>query len=445
MTPEDKAALESPHTTAAQLRTLAEKYRQQGKHYIARHPNTPVDILQGLFYSYPNAVFENPALPLILIEDTNFWRNIAPEKLIQVLREPKCPSYLIAFWANHPDLEVKTTASHHRSLGEAKDGWEKEILPDIAALESQYGERRCLTECDMIPEWLENVLPPLLRSEKEVLPIQYDTRPLTEEERAEREKFTANQWWELLQYSNRIADYEFVLEANSRHLFDVIAQNPNTPVGILRQISHKDQEGYHNQFLLQNPNTPADVLCRFAKMSRPQYYMSHEDCMRRIFNHNNTPQDVWENLIPMLSPTMKLRPSRYPLQKFTDAFHHIPENLKTPGKAKALWDYQLIIGQRILHRRDADVSFRRQILSLSYNILETPFARFISLSQLKHEHPLPWKKARIKSWWVRFALAINPHTEKEILENLLQDADRYVVAAAKARLENPNWRFEDGL
>jgi hypothetical protein len=52
------------------------------------------------------------------------------------------------------------------------------------------------------------------------------------------------------------------------------------------------------------------------------------------------------------------------------------------------------------------------------------------------------KSLKYPTWYSRFAIALNTNTPLSCLETLSQDANRFVRAAAWARLQDPNWCFE---
>jgi hypothetical protein len=295
--------------TSDDLRAFYKAYKhtwgnRTAKRAIARHPNTPPDILMELFFQHPDSILENPALPFLLMEEPNFfrnqgqWINHSYYAHTKILAKPSLPAYVVQHLIRSDRHDVRVMAEHHIALGEAELGWEKHVKQDIALLLCRHKDRGILERCQIVPDWLQELLPSI-----------------------------------------------FIQPSDSQQM---------------------DRLGH---FPL------AQLIAIFRDEQHPFTYR-------------------WE------------------------------------------------VGRNILSRTDAPIELLHEALKFSYNILDTPLARFVVLSQITPTFPPNLLKNKYSLWWVRFAIAINPATEEHILEELTHDVDRYVRAAARERLADSNWRFE---
>ena len=56
-------------TSPETLRELARHEDCQVRQYVAKNPNTPVEVLLNICFEFPSEVINNPVIPLLLLED----------------------------------------------------------------------------------------------------------------------------------------------------------------------------------------------------------------------------------------------------------------------------------------------------------------------------------------------------------------------------------------
>jgi hypothetical protein len=460
ITQEERDRLLNPSTPAESLRKLY-KYRTYEERAIvypkiALHPNTPLDVLIDIFEHYPLYVLQNPAFPLILIEESQFFQYQSSQTLLKILLNTSLPTYIFPFFLHHSDVAIQITAKHHVASGTAKEGWEGEILQDIVMLDSSEVERKCLVQCQMVPQWLLEIWQGQAWDKPDVsspAPLdELDITPLSQEEKESLlHLLESNRGviYDHIRQNNRLAVLEFVIQVEGyphlrafiasyektppeilnllfqyEEVWTKLAKNPRTPQAVLRQISTRLR---YIIPLTSNPNTPVDVLQDFVKVA----YKSRSVADRLFKNHNIT-QSIWEELLPLVSFKTKHLLDRRPLQEFLDFFRSSKPSSQDKRE----------MAQKLLYREDTPLEIKYEAIHVSYLVFEKPLSQFLALSQTRNKIDLLPSEAKKSIWWVRLAIATNPCTEKFYLEKLSEDTNRYVRAAARARLENPNWRFE---
>lgn len=124
----------------------------------ARDPDTKPERLRELFFQYSNDVLENPALPLVLLENPGWLHTLDHDSLGRLLLNPELPEYFVQSLTNHPMSNVARVASMHVALGEEIVSWEP-LLKNLAALGYTAGMQRALEGHGLIPIWLRSYLP----------------------------------------------------------------------------------------------------------------------------------------------------------------------------------------------------------------------------------------------------------------------------------------------
>ncbi|MBB6052341.1 hypothetical protein [Armatimonas rosea] len=86
-------------------------------------PNTSPETLRRLARRDPVAFCQNPAAPLLLLENPLFF-HFHPVRLLQILRNESLPGWLVAHLALHRATCVREAAQLHIALaGEATEPW----------------------------------------------------------------------------------------------------------------------------------------------------------------------------------------------------------------------------------------------------------------------------------------------------------------------------------
>lgn len=134
----DFEAAAHPNTDPAKLQQLALHDDEGIKQRVAQNPNTPPHVLSSLFKNgFHNEVQENPALPLIHLEDPNFMNQLIGDEpaITDVHYNYKHPQ-LLAHAANHPEDYVRSFAAKNVNTPEnvlSKLIFDPEEYPEVQA------------------------------------------------------------------------------------------------------------------------------------------------------------------------------------------------------------------------------------------------------------------------------------------------------------------------
>jgi hypothetical protein len=132
---------------------------KQEREQRARDPNIEPSELARLLPLYPEEALANPALPLIVLEDAGFMRDIPRDGMRVLLIHPDLPTYLLSVLATHPDKKIVDEVMMHASWREAVTGWEREAASRIAQLPTLTSEKQRFSDKGLFPSWLYNALP----------------------------------------------------------------------------------------------------------------------------------------------------------------------------------------------------------------------------------------------------------------------------------------------
>lgn len=109
-----------PRTSAARLIELSKSPEETIAFAVAKNPSTPLKVILALVSSYPSAFLENPAIPLLLLENPHFLHEINGPQVDILLRAARellfvkeLPSWVVESLASHPDEEVCALVGGH--------------------------------------------------------------------------------------------------------------------------------------------------------------------------------------------------------------------------------------------------------------------------------------------------------------------------------------------
>ena len=166
--------LPAPSATAEELTRLSRQPSKELREAVARHPNTPAEVLGQLAADVPAAVLNNPALPLLRLAQMaqiQAWSGLALARLTAL---DAAPEWLQELAMRHPDPQaqwavagrVSLSAARLRQLATRRE-WQlraavaphpdlpADLLPALA-VDSDYGVRLSLAaRADLPPEVLK--------------------------------------------------------------------------------------------------------------------------------------------------------------------------------------------------------------------------------------------------------------------------------------------------
>ena len=175
--------LPAPNATAEQLTRLAREPSPQLREAVARHPNTPAEVLGQLAADFPGAVIGNPALPLLRLAQMRQIQSWSGRTLARLAAVEAAPEWLQELAMRHPDPQAQwavagraqLSAERLRQLAARREwqlraavaqhpGLPAELLGVLAA-DPDYGVRLSLAAHPALP-------PEVLRT------LQQDAHPL---------------------------------------------------------------------------------------------------------------------------------------------------------------------------------------------------------------------------------------------------------------------------
>ncbi len=195
-----------------------------------------------------------------------------------------------------------------------------------------------------------------------------------------------------------------------------MASKVNFPVRFLEVLAF-DKKPEVRQKLASNPNSSLTILERLAQDNTP--------CVREaVANNNSTPVALLEQLAQ---------------DDNLDVLRAIAHNPHTPAQLRQSLNYRLrtnisptLKGLNRLPNETDDLS----LLLSEYVYSSTPFVRFVSLMHALTPIPSLHQGSQSLLWLERYAVANNPATPVELRQQLAQDSNRIVRAAAKFHLSN---------
>lgn len=170
------SALPAPQATSAELLRAVQGAPPHVLEAVARHPNAPVTLLGELAARVPEAVLDNPALPLLRLAQAGHiraWSGLAVARLAAV---DTAPEWVQDLAMRHPDRQPRWAVAGRARLGAQRlaqlAGWAEWQLraavaqhPDLSAElverlsgDPEYGVRLALSaRADLAPHILSRL------------------------------------------------------------------------------------------------------------------------------------------------------------------------------------------------------------------------------------------------------------------------------------------------
>jgi hypothetical protein len=418
MTPKEQARyIEStPTLTGDELLRIHQQYINGGgagtnmvMQAIARHASLPPDMASWLVTSQPEALAENPALPLLIIEKPNLFGDRPAKQLRRMLHRETVAPFLLQILSTHSDRQVREAAQYHINLaGEAKEGWEDEAKKALIDLAPKNSSALCeMHYFGYVPIWLADALtlkakPAKRTGEPNTLTPPLPPPPITEPGPSAEIFKTIDQMdnIERRNLANKVGQHPDVLHYlaendTDRFYLNHIAYNGNVSRRTIELLISVNVE---SDAIIQNPYIENDIVNKIA--------------LERNF--------VYDNVIIRLT---------------TDTLFQIFNRNKFISYIPYL-----------LKRSDLTEEQRKMVLLYQNMKATQEILRFVSLSYAGGQDV---SDALYSYNWVdRFAFTVNagvnPKLEvvQKALKKLARDGNRFVRAAAQARQKDPAWRFE---
>jgi hypothetical protein len=370
------------------LRHIPEWHRSKIRKKIAGNPNIPATLVTGITHWHGRELFQNPVLPLLLMETPDLFQRANTHNLYRLLSWEETPKFLLNVLSQHNDALVAHEAQYHVGLhGEyADDSWIDEVKAALYSSTCETQKDRWVQYwhmCEALPSWLTQRLGwrPLPR------PIQTTrVRPhVTEPAPTENEASQLTQ----------LTDDELL----------ALAKHPGQHPERLRLLIEIDWRP-----------RPYNQRCRL-----------HDEAS----NHRNVPQDL------LRSGRIRANIRYYDKFSLKERLRRIPM-------------YQLKgFTEELVGHRDANNALCRQALyrTLSYRSYNRyspdnfpPSITFLALLRTKDASKIRFSEPDL--WWhERLAAALHPETHPDVRAYIAKDSHRWVRAAARAAQADPNtWK-----
>ncbi|MBB6052344.1 hypothetical protein [Armatimonas rosea] len=349
---------------------------------IAANPNTHPETLIALLTDRPSGshgLAQNPATALFLLDDPLFFEKVPSPVLRRTLNLPDLPRWLVEHLAGHNDATVALAARLHRVVRpEVKMGWEVEAARLIGTLP--------LADLSGYPggdwphvctAWSEGYAP---QSVGERLASSH-LRPLRESIFGNETRGRLTSFYELLQRATGSPTLERIQPKFAHDLTEA-------------ELIRLARGGvWARQLAARHPAASPELLAILAG--------DNEEVRKKVLKNPATPDSI-----------------RTALAEPTSHGYAVVRKLELPPLP-----------------RD-DHPLYSVLLSVRFNIDSAPvfLSRFFGGASRQRE-------ASSVTWQVRFASACLDSLPEKTLERLAGDANRLVQAAAKNRLQDPDWRF----
>jgi hypothetical protein len=377
---------------ASVLEQLADYPTSWIRSWVAYHPNTPASTLEKMINDDPGPVL---------------WG---------IARNPNTPPHLLERLVNRPNLSAKDYGKIYFSIAErnkipasvmerllnSSGLYVRQKIAIKSNLPSEIAERLIATESD------EFVLIPLARNPSltpELL-TQFVQHP------------NPNVCEALANHPNlTLAHWEQLVANPAPRVRQAIASQPNAPVSVLETLA-KDPDKDILVRVAANPNTPSRVLEQLSP---------DEDAAVRtkIASHANTPESVLINLAQDEKVEVRRAVAQNPNTPVTirEALRDLVLQPTIPPTSPTLR------GLSRLYNPSTDDLV--SVLS-EYAQSDNAFVRFVTLLHPLTPGEVLQQGVRSQSWLERYAIADNPATSPELRQQLAQDSNRLVRAAARA-------------
>lgn len=341
---------QSPMTPPERLAELSQRDEKNIQRALSQNPSTPLDPLFNLGAKYPKELFENPILPLLLLENPAYFAGVNGSLVLAWLRSSAAPEFLLVSAATHPSPRVRAAIADHpntpvpllQRLAEDRDSNIRYAVATNPKLPASIGERLALDQDTQVrrgllrrPKLSTRAIA-LLATDKEG-PIRQEAlkHPAMPAELTEllqkmaveppdlsfsQEQLsylsTLGAWgrlfaakhphstsallaplaedpWEevraaIAAHPNTANEQRERLAAeNAYRVLRAIASSLHTPISLLERLA-RERRGL--SYLAENPNTPAALLSRLAAIDLSQ-------CGAGIMRNPNAPKDLrWKIL-----------------------------------------------------------------------------------------------------------------------------------------------------
>ncbi len=282
LTPEKEAR--DPETAGERLSALAQVTGLAP--LVAANPNTPPDTLLNLLYRFPRHVIENPIVPLLLIENPQFFKH-HERPLLPFVLAADVPDFVLSIMRVSKDALARDAARYHVQCGgESGSDWEIHARAAIrrrpyhidTARRPRMDEReiaRLFCQVPDVPDWLLTALAShrvdAVRLAVATYPGAADPPEMRRSHTASDSRLPSHVVARLARDSSPVvrakaarrgdlaeADISQLADDSESSVRAAVAANPHVPAAVLKRLETYDYS------LASNPQTPPEVLERIT-------------------------------------------------------------------------------------------------------------------------------------------------------------------------------------
>ena len=300
-------------TDSQLLRELARSTNKDVRKAVVENPNSPPDVLLGLGAEFPNELLENSVFSLLLLENPNLVEEIPLPTLRSLLRQENVPLFILEQSVNKTDMEVQMALANNiqttkKVLSKLTQSKHPQVV-ECASLHVNFaGELTEEVREQRTKEVIKGIIPSGYKTDTSSLNVLAQVCPIPE--------YIFEHWVRDKSYKyslcSELADslatppkfLKLLAQHGGSYIRAKVANNHNTPVETLRDLSIEKGDILLTIYIERNPNTPVDVLERakeggyYSQTLRNRNIPSHaleqlaEQDPLSVAEHPNTPQEL---------------------------------------------------------------------------------------------------------------------------------------------------------
>lgn len=258
------------------LRALSFSKDKTTRSCVAANPNTPTDVLLKLGAEFPGQLIENPVFSLLLLENPALLEEIPLPTLQSLLKLDNVPSFILEQAADKADVEVQLALTmnpqtERKILERLTRSTHPQVVQAVGLHVNVAGELTQGYE-EKAQELILKIIPSIHKVDIRSYMALTQICPIPE--------YIVKFWMQESSYQDfcrtivQPATLPSILELLASHPSNFVrfkvAEHPNTPVSILRQLATEQEQpewGSVKSALAGNPATPEDILESLARES----------------------------------------------------------------------------------------------------------------------------------------------------------------------------------
>ena len=395
------------------LATLSHSSDKATRAKVTANANTPAWDYVRLGQQFPKEFIANPLLDLLLLENPALLNEVPTALLVQISKKPECPAGFLIWASSHPDKKVQlSVAMNAKAPAEALERLRESAHPSVRESVSSAASGLAADPEMLFREAVRERLAALTPEEvQEAWAKRYIGVPQFRELSLIARLQVADAENHVMPLAGAVAAnpnlpvllsvqlLELLAQFGDPSVRASVAQNPNTPVAVLKALTKVSSA---RDSVAGNPNTPVALLNALAKDKK-------WTIRRSVAKKPNTPAALLEALAKDEDSSVRSSVAENPSTPVAllealakDKEWYVRSSVaKNPNTPVALLE-------PLAKDKDKDAYVRSSVAENS----NTPVALLKAL-------------AKDKGWDVRLYVARNPNTSVAVLEALAKDESVY--------------------